>query len=160
MLAFAYIPLPPVPPPAEDECNWWCEWKWVIIGCIIGVGVFTLISVYAISRLKRYRDKYRENKKNLQELKERAREIDEFAGGLGIADEDVDMMANPMVIEMKRLDQQLNEVNLQLDTQAEKDAAKIDALSQDRERLHAELTRMKLHRAAKTAAARNAKLSK
>jgi hypothetical protein len=41
-----------------------------------------------------YRIKYQKNKQNLHELKERAREIDEFAGGLGIADEDVDMMAN------------------------------------------------------------------
>jgi hypothetical protein len=52
-------------------------------------------------------------------------------------------MANPMVVEMKRLDQQLTEVNAQLDTQAEHDAAQIDALSQDRERLHAELNRVK-----------------
>jgi hypothetical protein len=42
----------------------------------------------------RHHIKYRENVNNLAMLKERAREIDEFAGGLGIADEDVDMMAN------------------------------------------------------------------
>jgi len=143
VLAFAYIPLPPEPSTPVAECNLWCQYKWVIIGCIIGIGVFIVCSAYAISRLKRYRDKYRENKKNLAQLKERADQIDEYAGGLGIADEDVDMMANPMVIEMKKLDQQLNEVNAQLDTQAERDTAKIEALAQDRERLHAELTRVK-----------------
>lgn len=46
---------------------------------------------------------------------------------------------------MKKLDQQISEVNMQLDTQAEKDAQKIDQLSQDRERLHAELTRVSTH---------------
>ena len=44
---------------------------------------------------------------------------------------------------MKKLDQQLNEVNLKLDTQAEQDSRTIDQLSQDRERLHAELTRVR-----------------
>ena len=44
---------------------------------------------------------------------------------------------------MKKLDQQLTEVNLKLDTQAEQDSRTIDQLSQDRERLHAELTRVR-----------------
>jgi hypothetical protein len=158
VLAFAYIPLPPAAVEEPAECDLLCQYKWVILGVVIGFGVFIVLAVYAIIRLRRYRAKYLENKRNLQDLKERAREIDEFAGGIGVMDEagEVDMVANPMVIEMKKLDQQLTEVNNQLDTQAEKDSRRIEQLSQEREKLNAELNRMRaaLAQQAKTAAVR------
>jgi hypothetical protein len=47
-----------------------------------------------------------------------------------------------MVIEMKKLDQQLTDVNMRLDAQSESDPAMIEVLSQDRERLHAELAQL------------------
>jgi len=152
VLAFAYIPLPPAAVEKAPSCDLWCEYKAVILGVVIGMGAFIAIATYAIIRLRRYRAKYKENQRNLQELKERAREIDEFAGGIGLADEagEVDMVANPMVIEMKKLDQQLTEVNDQLNTQAEKDNRRIDQLSQERERLNAELNRMRAALAAQT----------
>lgn len=128
----------------------------MIIGLLIGFTFFGLCMGYIIWRFKRYRDKYREQKRNVEQLRDYAREIDETRGGLGVADDEVNMMANPMVVEMKKLDEQLFAVNLQLDTQAEKDTRTIEQLSQDRERLHAELQRVKTQIAAqqKTSATR------
>jgi uncharacterized membrane-anchored protein YhcB (DUF1043 family) len=144
VLAFAYIPLPPEPAPATTTCDLWCQHKWVIIGVIIGLGAFILCMGYVISRFMRYRAKYREQKKHVEQLREYAREIDELRGGIGVYEEDVDMMTNPMVVEMKNLDRQLNEANAALDTQQEKDTRTIEQLSQDRERLHAEIQRVKV----------------
>jgi hypothetical protein len=128
--------------PSPAECDVICQYKYVIVGVLIGTAAFCLCSAYVIWRLQRYRVKYLENKATLAALEDRARELDETAGGIGIADDEVDMMTNPMVIQMNELSKQLEEVNVQLDTRAEKDELRMQALESDRMRIHAEMERM------------------
>lgn len=90
-----------------------------------------------IYRLQRFRVKYLVNKAALAELQERARELDETHGGLGVADDEIDMCANPIVIQMAALSKQLEEVNVRLDTRAERDEQFMQWLEMEREKLQA-----------------------
>jgi len=142
VLAFAYIPLPQAAEPSPPECDLLCQYKEVIIGVVIGTLSFCVCSAYVIWRLQRYRVKYLENKAALVVLQERARELDETHGGLGIADDEVDMCANPIVIQMSELSKQLEEVNVRLDTRAERDEQVMERLEAERIRIHEEMERM------------------
>jgi len=156
VLAFAYIPLQPAPVEAPPECDIICEYGTIIlIICCCFVG-FMVIMGYVLWRFMRYREKYLAQKATLADLREHARDIDENRGGLGVADDEVVMRANPMIVQMQELDRQLERVNQQMDTQKEMDQRAIEQLSQDRERLHAEIQRVKqiLASAQKTSATR------
>jgi len=72
-----------------------------------------------------------------------AADLDENYGGLGVNDDDVDMVANPLVIEMQDLEKQIANVNSELGTNAEVQAREIDELELERQRLHAEIARVK-----------------
>lgn len=141
--AFVWITMPNQPVPPTSSCDIWCQYKWVIIGVIIGFLVFSVIAGYAILRLVRYRRKYKEKQAALTDLKERAQQLDEFAGGLGVADEEVDMVANPLVIEMQELEAQIKKVNDNLNLNKETETREIDHLEVERQRLHKEIERVK-----------------
>jgi len=63
--AFVNIKLPDPDPPYREPFDWWAKWGAIVIGVSCGVVAIATISAYAISRLIRYRRKYREKKKQL-----------------------------------------------------------------------------------------------
>jgi len=143
--AFVNIPLPPPPQPPTVSCDIWCQNKWLIIGLIIGFGVFIVVSSYVIYRLCRYRQKYKEKQRELNQLQERARNLDEYAGGLGMMDEEgeVVMVANPLVLQMQDLQKQIETVNTQMNTTGQTQKREITQLESERERLKAEIDKIK-----------------
>jgi len=140
--AFVNIELPPAPVDPGEPFDWWKKWRAVILGVGISVVVCGAGSAFAISRLIRYRRKYREKKKQLDQLTERAQDLDEYAGGLGIADEEVDMVANPLVVEMQELEKQVKAINDDMAKEGDENA-QIDELERERQRIYAEIQKIK-----------------
>jgi len=146
--AFVNEKLPPPPVDAVAElgvCHSVDGTNPCVVGGVVG-GVLVLlfaVGIFALYRLSRYRTKYKAEKEHLDELADRAADLDEFAGGLGIADDDVDMIANPLVIEMQNLQEQIAKVQDDMGVQVERDVGKTDELEMERQRLHAEIERVK-----------------
>jgi hypothetical protein len=141
---FIEAKIPPAVPETLLVVTWWQQYGGATIGWMSGTIVCGILAVFVIWRLYRYRQKYREEKEHLDELQDRVAELDEFAGGLGVADaeDDVDMVANPMVIEMEKLQREIRLLNAEMGGQADEDAEEIDHLELERQRLYAEIQRI------------------
>jgi hypothetical protein len=142
-LAFCYIPLPVKPLPLSSEESWWQKYGKIVLGVGISMFVLLLILICAISRLIRYRRKYHEERAEAEELREQAQELDEKHGGLGVYDDEVEMIANPLVVEMQELQKQLEQTNAHLKTQEEMDEHQMAALDKERQRILEEIKRVK-----------------
>jgi len=103
---------------------------------------FFLVAGYVLWRLKRYKTKYEAKKEQLEELQERARELDETSGGLGIADDEVDMVANPLVVQLASMEKQVAKIKEDIVKEADENKA-IDDLEKERQRIYAEMERVK-----------------
>jgi hypothetical protein len=125
--------------------SFWDLYGNTIIGLSIFFFIFGIGAGYTIYRLNRYRTKYREEKKEQDRLAYRVNELDEFAGGLGVADADdeVTMMPNPLVLEMQQLEQRQRVLLEQAKDTAEEDAAHIEQLQSERQAVYAEIQRLK-----------------
>jgi len=141
--AFCYIPLPSPPLPVVSEESWWQKYGKIVLGVGISMFILLLILICAISRLIRYRRKYHEERAEAEELREQAQELDEKHGGLGVYDDEVEMIANPLVVEMQELQKQLEQTNAHLKTQEEMDEHQMAALDKERERILEEIKRVK-----------------
>jgi len=84
--------------------------------------------------------------------------LDEFAGGLGIADEEVDMVANPLVVEMQELEKQVKAINDDIAKEGDENS-QIDELERERQRIFAEIQKIKEQLAKDQAAAQAARVS-
>jgi len=142
-MAFCYIPLPAPPVPISSEDSWWQKYGKIVLGVGISMFVLLLILFCAISRLIRYRRKYHEERAEAEELREQAQELDEKHGGLGVYDDEVEMIANPLVVEMQELQKQLEQTNAHLKTQEEMDEHQMAALDKERQRILEEIKRVK-----------------
>jgi len=142
-MAMCYIPLPQPHLPTSEEESWWEKYGKIVLG--VGISMFILLLILAclISRLIRYRKKYHEEKAEAEELREQAQELDEKHGGLGVYDDEVEMMANPLVVEMQELQKQLEQTNAHLKTQEELDEMQMAALDKERQRILEEIKRVK-----------------
>ena len=143
--AFMYQPLVAPVGPAGPSCDLWCQYEALILGLSIGISVFLLVSAYIIWRLIRYRRKYLANKKENAALSARARHLDEYAGGLGLADEEVDMVGNPLVIEMKALDERIARMSKggNEDLEGEQQLRLIREMEEEKKRLYGQLLRLR-----------------
>eukprot|EP00456_Euglypha_rotunda_P033255 TRINITY_DN257_c0_g1_i14.p1 TRINITY_DN257_c0_g1~~TRINITY_DN257_c0_g1_i14.p1 ORF type:complete len:1655 (+),score=112.57 TRINITY_DN257_c0_g1_i14:872-5836(+) len=142
-MGICYIPLPSPPAPASSEESWWQKYGKIVLGVGISMFVLLLILACAISRLIRYRKKYHEERAEAEELREQAQELDEKHGGLGVYDDEVEMIANPLVVEMQELQKQLEQTNAHLKTQEEMDETQMAALDKERQRILEEIKRVK-----------------
>lgn len=142
--AFARVALPPPQPIFKDFFNWWAEYGTSTVWLIVGLFLFFAATIYVLWRFTRYRKKYKAEKHQLNELMDKAVELDEFGGGLGVADTDgdVDMVANPMVIQLQQLQHRMDRVKEEMGVQAELDQVEVDRLESDRLRIHAEMERL------------------
>jgi len=140
---FLNIPLPPNTPIAPEGESWWQKYGKIVLGVTISMFILLLILAYAISRLIRYREKYLVEKRDAAALREEAQELDEKHGGLGVYDEEVEMIANPLVVQMQELQKQLEQTNASLSTQEELDATQMAAMDKERQRILEEIKRVK-----------------
>jgi len=142
---FANIPRPAVPTVPGTTCDFWCQYKWVVIGLLIGFFVLGLIIGYSVWRLIRYRRKYKEKQTQMKDLQNRAQALDEFHGGLGVSsdEDDIQMMANPLVIQMQELEVQIKQVEENLNLREEQESTQIDQMEKERQRLYAEIQRVR-----------------
>jgi len=141
--AFCYIPLPSPPLPVSSQESWWQKYGKIVLGVGISMFILLLILICAIARLIRYRRKYHEERAEAEELREQAQELDEKHGGLGVYDDEVEMIANPLVVEMQELQKQLEQTNAHLKTQEEMDEHQMAALDKERQRILEEIKRVK-----------------
>jgi len=141
--AFAHMPLPSAPSSSGSGESLWQQWGRIVVISVCVVGAFLIIATYVVSRLVRYRRKYKENRAKREDLQEHVRELDETHGGLGVADEDVDMVANPMVLEMQELEEHLRKLDQSMGVQEARDELAMDKLEGERRRLYSEIERVK-----------------
>lgn len=140
---FFYVPLPPPPTKRSNEETFWEKYGAVIISMSV-IGVFLCFVLgYALSRLIRYRTKYKEEKKEAEELRQEATMMAETMGGLGVWDEEVQMVSNPLVLQFNEQKKKLDEVEQSLEQQEERDAAEMDRLDKERQMIVAEMNRLK-----------------
>jgi len=137
------IPLPPPEIKKDEGESWWQKYGKIVLGVTISMFILLLILAYAISRLIRYREKYLVEKRDAAALREEAQELDEKHGGLGVYDEEVEMIANPLVVQMQELQKQLEQTNASLSTQEELDATQMAAMDKERQRILEEIKRVK-----------------
>jgi len=141
--AFANIDLPPPPQPQPEDCNVWCKYKDVILGVTIGLGLAFILGGIFVCWLIGVRKKYKKKQVQLDDLKDRAAVLDETSGGLGIADDEIEMIPNPLMVEMQELEGQITKVNQDLSRTKESQTVEINQLKSESERILAEIERVK-----------------
>ena len=138
--AFVHIPVPATDTSSARTSD--LDLTTVILAVVLTT-LFLLIMAYVFWRLYRYRVKYKLNQKEHDELQRRAEEIDETGGGLGIADDSIQMVVNPLVIEMQDLEHQLARVQDTMVVQAKRDEIEIEELEEEQNRLYSEINRVR-----------------
>jgi len=141
--AFVNIALPAPPAAPEDNCDTVCKYKNVIIGVSVGMGFFLICGGLFIFWLIGVRRKYKEKQTQLTDLKDRAAVLDETSGGLGVADDEIEMIANPLIVQMQELEGQITKVNAELQQTKESQTVQINSLKSESERIMAEIDRVK-----------------
>lgn len=141
--AFLHIELPPPGKIKESFC-FWCTYGWIILVVVICFAVVLLIVIILALKFSNDRRKYKEKQAILNEKKEHAQDLIENQGGIGVADADgeLQMVVNPLVIQLQDLNKQLTETNEALGTQARDEEHNINRLEQERLRLQKEIQRL------------------
>jgi len=122
---------------------------WVFI-VAVSVLIVLFFVVYWIQRLTRYRKKYHEQRKAVEKQQEEVNEMEQFGGSAGVKDDEVMMMSNPLVLQMKDMQQKLDSKTQQMKLEEQKtreqhsDANQqyLSALDQERQQLASELARL------------------
>jgi len=140
---FYYVPLPPPPRPAVHNKSFWEKYGGIILGVGIGGIIFFALVIFALLRLVRYRNKYREEKKEAAALREQASDMAENFGGLGVYDDEVSMVANPLVVQFNEHKKKLDELDHTLAAREEQDVVEMDRLDKERQALLKEMERIK-----------------
>jgi hypothetical protein len=144
-IGFAKVDLPPPTLEINTARTWWDDYGGVTTGLIFFFLFLFAGLGFALFKGWKYVKKYRNEKDLVDHYQDKIAEQDEFSGGLGMADaeDDIDMVANPLVIEMQELQEEVYKVNEQLNGQAEEELGNIDNLELERQRLYAEIQRIK-----------------
>jgi hypothetical protein len=128
---------------------------WIVLG-ICGGGLIIFLVFYTMKRLHRYRAKYKETDKKVAQMQEEVDEMEQFGGNAGQKDEALEMMSNPMVVQMKDMQARLDRKNQEVlqeeakrtEEEAEARADHLAKLQEDRNNLAAELEKLKAELAA------------
>jgi hypothetical protein len=158
---YAFIHQPVRNPNVDNGPSWVKQNLLTLILILVGIVVFLAFLIYAINRLHRYRGKYHEERLAVQKQQEEVDEMEQFGGHAGVKDDEVEMMSNPMVIQMKDMQAQLDAKNQEMrlaeqQARAQQSAVRqehISNLQSDRDALAMELERLRQELAAQNAAA-------
>jgi len=140
---FYYVPLPPPPAPTHSTESFWQKYGGIILGVGISGIVIFLLLFFALARLVRYRRKYLEEKAEAKQLRDQASDMAENFGGIGVYDEEVTMVTNPLVIQFHEQKKKLDELDQTLKGQEERDAQEMDRLDKERQAILKEMERLK-----------------
>jgi hypothetical protein len=120
--AFIWSPIPVKmdPPSGPDVIQ--RNIVWIILGVLLGIAGLVLLT-YCAFRLYRYRNKYKEQKEEADLLQEEVENMRQFGGEAGNKDDQVNMTANPLAVQLKDVQAKFNEEDVKLQ-QAENDLRK------------------------------------
>jgi len=144
---------------SDPDTFWRDNLIWIVLG-ICGFGAIAAGVAYCAKRLHRYREKYKAESEKVAKAQEEVDNMEQFGGQAGNKDEALEMISNPMVVQMQqmqaRLDRKNAEVLAEEKDQREKESAArqdhIGNLQSDRDKLQAELEKLKAELALSTAA--------
>jgi len=150
IFAFIYNPVKIPTEPAAQDTFIRDYLIWILLGSLAGI-VLLIAMFYWIFRLTRYRKKLDAETENVKNMTEEVDEMEQFGGKAGSKDDEVQMISNPLVLQMKdmqaRLDKNQMELrrqeNLESKAQVELRTEHISALKSDRDKLLEELERVK-----------------
>jgi len=111
--AFIWSPIPkrPTAPDGPDVIQ--KNIVWIILGVLLGIAGLVLLT-YCAFRLYRYRNKYKEQKEEADRLQEEVENMRQFGGEAGNKDDQVNMTANPLAVQLKDVQAKFNEEDLKL----------------------------------------------
>jgi len=86
---------------------------WIILGVLLGIAGLVLLT-YCAFRLYRYRNKDKEQKEEADRLQEEVENMRQFGGEAGNKDDQVNMTANPLAVQLKDVQAKFNEEDVKL----------------------------------------------
>lgn len=142
----------PVPDPAPESLTSWARRNglWLFLG--LAGALFVIFGIiYWASRLHRYRKKYHEERERVKRKREDVETMEQYGGAAGNKDDEVAMISNPMVMQMKDMQARLDHKALELAKEEQKAKEEqnqarsehINELKNDRDKLHAELEKLR-----------------
>lgn len=148
--AFIWSPIPiaPTAPTGPDVIQ--KNIVWIILGVLLGLAGLILLT-YCAFRLYRYRNKYKEQKEEADRLQEEVENMRQFGGEAGNKDDQVNMTANPLAVQLKDVQAKFNEEDQKLQA-AEADLRKqegeirqehIRNMRENRDQLASQLEKLK-----------------
>jgi len=148
--AFIWSPIPikPTSPAGPDVIQ--RNIVWIILGVLLGIAGLVLLT-YCAFRLYRYRNKYKEQKEEADRLQEEVENMRQFGGEAGNKDDQVNMTANPLAVQLKDIQAKFNEEDMKLQA-AEADLRKqegeirqehIRNMRENRDQLASQLDKLK-----------------
>jgi len=148
--AFIWSPIPinPTAPTGPDVIQ--RNIVWIILGVLLGIAGLVLLT-YCAFRLYRYRNKYKEQKEEADRLQEEVENMRQFGGEAGNKDDQVNMTANPLAVQLKDIQAKFNEEDMKLQA-AEADLRKqegeirqehIRNMRENRDQLASQLDKLK-----------------
>jgi hypothetical protein len=123
-----------------------------IMAAFILLGILVGVVFYFMKRLHRYRKKYHDERSAVKKMADEVTEMEQFGGKAGTKDDELQMVENPMVRQMKDMQRKLDSKELEMQ-QAEQQARiaesalrqdHITRLKDDKDGLAKELERLKL----------------
>jgi len=139
---FFNIPLPPEPIAETKARSFWDKYGAIVLGVTIPVVLILLVLAFVLYRLFRYRQKYKIEQREVNQLKEEADEMAQNWGGFGIAGDEIVMVANPLVLQLNEQKKKLDEVNKNLEQKEELDRMEMDKLDKERQTILEEMKRI------------------
>jgi len=123
---------------------------WIVLG-FCGFGAVLALVIYAGKRLHRYRNKYKTEAAAVNKMQEEVDNMEQFGGQAGTKDEQLEMMSNPMVVQMQQMQARLDRKNAEVMAEEEKTRVQesevrqehIQNLQTDRDKLESELAELK-----------------
>jgi len=124
---------------------------YIIMGVFLGLGLIAALVFYSLKRLHRYRKKYHDERDAVKKMADEVNEMEQFGGKAGTKDDELQMVENPMVRQMKDMQRKLDAKELEMQ-QAEQAARMAESalrqdhitrLKDDKDGLQKELDRLK-----------------
>jgi len=148
---FIHSPITKFADTKSFELSWAQRNVLSVLLIFLSLGILGVLAFYWISRLFRYKKKFEKEKEAVAIKKDEVEEMQQFGGTAGAKDDEVEMTANPLVIQMKDMERRMNEnqikiqqeeaENQKLESEARQDH--IQKLNDDRSKLATDLAALK-----------------
>ena len=148
-LVFAFAHIPIQSSTSSGSRNLLYLVQIIVVLSVVGGATLVLVVAWFTTRAARYRRKMKEVQAKTEIIDNKIQDMKIYGGGLGEAgkDEDIDMMANPMVVKFKSLQDQLREYKETTGyylSEAKKQNEKIDQLEKQRTQLNDAVKKLRL----------------